>query len=97
HTPTSPQILLLLLVGLFGASYQLFITLALKYAIARIVSPIFFSSILYAGILEWLIWHKVPSAVEISGMVIVIVGAIFTISISSSSAHKLNQEPQKHG
>lgn len=97
HTPTPQQILLLLLVGLFGASYQLFITLALKYAIARVVSPIFFGSILYAGILEWWMWHKVPSAVEISGMVIVIVGAILTISMSNASAHKINEEPSKNG
>lgn len=78
--PTLHELNLLVLVGFFGAGYQLFITLALYYAIARIVSPLFFSAVLFAVILDWLIWGIIPTFVMFIGMMLVIFGGIMTIA-----------------
>lgn len=77
--PTSHELILLVMVGLFGAGYQLFITLALYYALARIVSPLFFSAVLFAVILDWLIWGIIPTFGSFVGMLLVIFGGIMTI------------------
>ncbi len=77
--PTLHELNLLIWVGVFGAGYQLFITLALYYALARIVSPLFFSAVLFAVILDWLIWGIIPTLGSFVGMALVIFGGIMTV------------------
>lgn len=77
--PSPHQCLLLFCVGIFGAVYQLCLTLALQYATARVVSPIYFSCILFAGILDWWIWQQNPNALALFGMGLVVVGGLLTI------------------
>lgn len=81
-TPTDYQVLLLFFVGLFGAGYQLFLTLALNYAKARVVSPIYFSAILFAAVFDWLIWAIRLNFLEIIGMGFIIAGGILTILLA---------------
>lgn len=82
--PTAHQWFLLFLVGLFGAFYQLFLTLALNYAKARIVSPIYFSCILFAALFDWMIWSIKLDYIELIGMGLIITGGILTIMLSDS-------------
>ena len=82
--PTNHQFLLLFFVGLFGAGYQLFLTLALNYAKARIVSPIYFSCIVFAAISDWFIWNINFSFMELVGMGLIIAGGMLTILLSRS-------------
>lgn len=82
--PTAHQWFLLFLVGLFGAFYQLFLTLALNYAKARIVSPIYFSCILFAALFDWMIWSIKLDYLELLGMGLIITGGILTIMLSDS-------------
>ena len=84
--PTSHQFLLLFFVGLFGAGYQLFLTLALNYAKARVVSPIYFSSILFAAVFDWVLWSIKLSTLEVIGLGLIIAGGILTILLAESSA-----------
>ncbi len=80
--PTSHQMILLLFVGLSGAGYQCFLTLALIYANARIVSPIYFSCIVFAGILDWFIWSIKLSCIDLVGMAFIMAGGILTILLA---------------
>jgi len=83
--PTGHQMLLLFFVGLFGAGYQLFLTVALNYAKARVISPIYFTAILFAGIFDWLIWGVALTPLEMAGIALIIVGGILTILMSGSA------------
>ncbi len=82
--PSQYQLILLLFVGLFGAGYQLFLTLALNYAKARIVAPIYFSCIVFAAVSDWLIWGINITFIELTGMVLIIAGGILTILLAKS-------------
>lgn len=77
--PTAYEWLMLLLVGFFGAGYQVGITLAVKYALARIVSPLFFTAILFGAVFDWLIWSHIPTLGTVIGMVLIMGGGILTI------------------
>lgn len=78
HMPTWYQLGLLFMVGVCGSLNQIFMTLALKYTMARIVSAICFSAIVFAGLLDWLIWHKAPDALACMGISVVILGGLIT-------------------
>jgi drug/metabolite transporter (DMT)-like permease len=84
--PTYYQLFLLFLVGIMGSVYQVFVTLALKYAKARVVSPIYFSCILFSVVCDWLIWAVKPDLMALIGMGLVIVGGIVTILMSKEPA-----------
>lgn len=80
--PTNQQLLVLFFVGLFGTGYQLFLTLALTYAKARIVSPIYFSCIVFAAIFDWLIWSNSLNSLELAGMALIISGGLLTMLLA---------------
>ncbi len=80
--PTFKEFGLLLLVGIYGTGYQLFLTLALTYAKARIVSPIYFSCIVFAAFFDWLIWSIHLSYMELLGMALIISGGILTMLLA---------------
>lgn len=82
--PTYYQLFLLFLVALFGAVYQLFVTLALEYAPARIVSPIYFSCIIFSVLSDWLIWSVEPGLMELFGMVLIVIGGLITVLMAES-------------
>jgi drug/metabolite transporter (DMT)-like permease len=80
--PTYKQLVLLFFVGLFGTGYQAYLTLALTYAKARIVSPIYFTSIMFAVLFDWLIWSIDLHYMEIMGMALIISGGILTMLLA---------------
>ncbi len=71
--------LLLLGVGIFGTAYQFFSTLAYAKAPVRITSSLMFLCIVFGIVADGLIWHKIPDAMTLTGMALVIVGGIVTI------------------
>lgn len=82
HMPSAYHFMLLFFVGIFGAGYQFFLTYALNFAKARIVSPIYFSCILFASLFDWLIWSIKLSYLEMIGMALIILGGILTILLA---------------
>lgn len=80
--PTYKQLVLLFFVGLFGTGYQAYLTLALTYAKARIVSPIYFSCIVFAVLFDWLIWSIDLHYLELMGMGLIILGGILTMLLA---------------
>lgn len=87
-TPTTNQLILLFIVGFFGAFYQILLTKALEFAKARIVSPIYFSSILFAALLDWIIWSKKLNLTDIVGMFLIIAGGFVTILMAQKEKHQ---------
>lgn len=77
--PTPHQMLLLLLIGFFGAVYQVLLTLALQFARARIVSPMYFSCIIFSALFDWIIWAIKPELLVLVGMAFIIIGGVVTI------------------
>jgi drug/metabolite transporter (DMT)-like permease len=84
-----PQVWWLLLdVGVFGALYQIFATLAYVTAPVRLVSPLMFFMVIFGGLSDWVIWGHVPSAMTLIGTGIIVAGSIITIYFGKSWAAK---------
>ncbi len=87
-TPNLHQVLILLCIGISGALYQFLMILALKYISSKLESSMMFSSVVFAGLLGWLIYNITPTIITIMGIAITISGAILIIILSSKEGKK---------
>ena len=78
-TPDLHTMILLLLVGVFGTSYQEFLIRASQHAQARIVSTLMYTSVIFSGFLGWQIWGEIPDILSWIGIILVCCGSILTI------------------
>lgn len=78
HPLDSTLFFKLILLGLLSGIGQLFFLKALKYERPSFLSPFNYSSVVYAVLINLLIWNKVPSSLEIIGIIVVCTGAILT-------------------
>ncbi|MCP4178596.1 MAG: DMT family transporter [bacterium] len=77
--PNLLQLLYLILIGIFGYFFQYLMTKALQHACVRIVSPMMYFSVLFAGFFDWTIWGITPHIYVLIGTAITILGAIYVI------------------
>lgn len=69
-------------VGVFAFLGQQFLAMSLKYANASTLAPICYTTLLYSGIFDWLIWHAVPDRTTLLGMALVLTGCLLTLSLN---------------
>ncbi len=69
----------LVMIGVFGFIFQILFTLAVRHAPARMISPSFYLSVLFAMLFDWWIWGKTPSLMALGGFVLVVLGAFLTV------------------
>jgi drug/metabolite transporter (DMT)-like permease len=63
-------------IGLCLLASQVFIILAYKIASAVTLAPVIYSVIVFTALINWAVWDRVPSWMEIAGMALVILGGI---------------------
>lgn len=73
---------LLFAIGACTYFAQRLFTISAKYADPAMLGPISYTSILYAGIIGWLIWGEMPRNSSLIGMALVVTGCLATIWIS---------------
>lgn len=79
--------LILLFIGL-SAHFALYLyTRALTVTKASIVAPLSYLSVIFAGIIGWVVWDQKPSATSLAGMAIVILAGVITTALSSRAPH----------
>lgn len=76
---TTHTLLLLLILGLFGALYQLFSTLSFAKASIRITSSLMFSCIIFGAIADYFIWNHTPTLLTLLGILCVIIGGSIVV------------------
>jgi drug/metabolite transporter (DMT)-like permease len=74
--PKTEEWLWLLAMGLAGSLGQLGITLAIARAAASQVSPLTYSSLLFAGGIGYLLWGELPTPLELAGMGLILTAGI---------------------
>ncbi len=74
--PTQAQWLLLVMVGLCMATAQLFFISAIKGAEASFVTPFMYSTLLFAALLDFMVFGALPTSIGLLGALIVVSGAI---------------------
>lgn len=74
----------LLYIGLSIFIAMWLYTKAYSYAKPSIVSPISYFSVVFSGLMGWLIWGHVPTALSVVGIAVVICAGICTVYLGNS-------------
>ena len=85
RSPDLITILFLVAIGIVGTAYQELLTRALLRASPKIVSPLLYFSVIFSGFLGWFFWGYVPDLFFLVGMILVILGCIFSIIYAKES------------
>lgn len=72
QTPTAPQLLLLVGIGVFATLGQLCLTRAYSLAPAARIGPFTYFAAIFGGLIGWAVWHEQPDAASIAGMLLVV-------------------------
>ena len=81
HVTFTPDLIFwLLILGVVSLFYQVTATLAPRYIQVRIASPIiYYGAVVVSFFLQWWVWNRIPSVLELSGAALVITGAILSV------------------
>lgn len=78
-TPSPVDAVLLVAIGLMGGSAQLAITRAFRLAPAAVVAPFDYTALVYVGIIGYVVWGEVPTAMFLIGAAIVIASGLYIL------------------
>ncbi|MGL4859950.1 MAG: DMT family transporter [Enterobacteriaceae bacterium] len=70
--PSWYELYLLIMVGVFGLMYQIFITKALQCTNITAITPFAFVGVIFSSMLDWIIWGNSPSVYFWIGATIII-------------------------
>ncbi|HSD29868.1 MAG TPA: DMT family transporter [Vicinamibacteria bacterium] len=83
-SPSAGTWAVLLLMGLFATVGQLTLTRAYLHAPAASVGPFLYAGPVFAGLLDWLIWGRLPDALFVVGAVVVILAATLALRLGGA-------------
>ncbi|MBI2382882.1 MAG: DMT family transporter [Gammaproteobacteria bacterium] len=72
QAPTGTILLLLIACGIFATVGQLCLTRAYALAAAARIGPFTYTSVIFAGLIGWLLWDERPDAASLAGMALVV-------------------------
>lgn len=82
---TLSSCLTLLAIGMTTFIAQKLVTASLQYASAGTLAPICYSSLLFSGLIGWIVWQELPDYFSLIGMALVITGCLLTLVASRSN------------
>jgi drug/metabolite transporter (DMT)-like permease len=80
-SPSPATWAVLLLMGVFATVGQLTLTRAYLHAPAARVGPFLYAGPVFAGLLDWLIWGRLPDTLFVVGAVVVIAAATLALRL----------------
>jgi len=80
-SPSAGTWAVLLLMGVFATVGQLTLTRAYLHAPAASVGPFLYAGPVFAGLLDWLIWDRLPDALFVVGAAVVILAATLALRL----------------
>ena len=83
--PTTKTWAVLLLMGVFATIGQLTLTRAYLHAPAARVGPFLYVGPVFAGLLDWLIWGRLPDLLFVAGALLVIAAATLALRLRSAA------------
>jgi len=89
RTPSLPTWGTLLLMGVFATAGQLTLTRAYVHAPAALVGPFLYAGPVFAGLLDWVIWGRLPDAPFVAGAILVVLAATLALRLRAAPAPAL--------
>ena len=86
--PQGIQWVYLLSMGVCMYLVLFLVTVALHFAKASTLSPLIYSSIIFSGIIGWVVWEQVPSIISLIGMVVIIISGILVLLVKAGEAEE---------
>jgi drug/metabolite transporter (DMT)-like permease len=83
-SPSAGTWAVLLLMGVFATVGQLTLTRAYLHAPAASVGPFLYAGPVFAGLLDWLIWDRLPDALFVVGAIVVIMAATLALRLGGA-------------
>ncbi len=80
-SPSTGTWAVLLLMGAFATVGQMTLTRAYLYATAASVGPFLYAGPVFAGLLDWLIWERLPDALFVVGAAVVVLSATLALRL----------------
>jgi drug/metabolite transporter (DMT)-like permease len=90
--PSSALFLVLLILGVSAAIAQLFMTRAYGSAPAAQVGPFIYTSVVFAGFFDWLVFERLPGALSLGGAALVATAGI--VALRSGRALRIASPPE---
>jgi drug/metabolite transporter (DMT)-like permease len=81
QTPAPGLWLQLVAIGVLATSAQLFMTRAYAHAPAAQVGPFMYATVVFAGLLGWLVWGELPDLLSLAGALLVAAAGILAIRL----------------
>jgi len=92
--PSDPrEIMLIVVIGVFGGIAQIFMTMAYQRARAATVASFDYTALVYGFLLGWMFFAEVPDAYLIVGGLIVVAAGIYIIHRETVVARQQHREP----
>jgi drug/metabolite transporter (DMT)-like permease len=79
--------LYLLGIGICLLLSQVLIVVAYRHASAVTLAPVIYSVIVFTALINWAVWGRVPTLLEATGMLVVIVGGMIAVSGGRTGPH----------
>ena len=86
RSPSPATWALLLLMGVLATVGQLTLTRAYVHAPAARVGPFLYAGPVYAGLLDWLLWQRLPDRLFVAGAMIVVAAATLALRLRGPGA-----------
>ncbi len=86
--PSFPILLGLLSIGLFSGLGQFFVYFGMREAKPEQIAPLSYSTVVFAGLFDWVLWDKIPPLLAFFGMTLIILAGIW-IALSSKPPAKI--------
>lgn len=83
---TSKELIALLGVGVSTYLAQKYLAISLKYASPATLAPVCYTSILFSGLIAWMVWHETPKNENLLGMFLIVAGCLATILVSNKKS-----------
>lgn len=74
-------------VGLATVTAQMLLTIAYRYGTASFLSPLGYSTVIYAALVSWLVFHIPPTIRSVIGSILIVIGGTLT--------YLLKKKPEK--
>jgi drug/metabolite transporter (DMT)-like permease len=74
---------LLAFISISSFLSQSLVTLSLRYGSPSALAPLCYTSVIFSLMLDWFIWHHVPSWISLGGIVLVIAGGLMALYIET--------------
>ena len=85
QTPSAPEWLALLGIGILAAAAQMLLTMAYHRAPAAQTGLYTYLAVLFAGVYGWMFWSETPDALSLAGMILVVGAAVWATRASALS------------